>query len=362
MSQKRKPGLSQKRKSPRGRDSNIESDFFPDVSVSNPDSDELNFLPFATQLAATIASRKDPLPLIFGIYGEWGSGKTTVLNFLKGGLDKHKDVICFHFNPWLFSDQNLSMELTKHILPPVRPKWQKTTAVWGRHTRSVKGGQLSNLGGARRGPNVTRRGVFFYVDRKATQQLAGQLVISKPPSGEGRSHDKIDICVIKIQGPVLPPFEDVNKFPLSTDLLLPHAMPRAKKQYLLVGFPSSRSKPNQQKRIISSHPYSFRNLGAEECKYSTLRVDPRSHILVAFSKEQTMGSDGLPFVFPSPKGMSGSPVWLLHDAEHPGKVDLLRSPLVGIAIEENPQEEVIVATDIAFAMQCISNFEADPSQ
>jgi predicted KAP-like P-loop ATPase len=137
-------GSSKKRKSPRARRSRTKSDFFTDMSVSNPDSDELNFLPFATQLATTIALRKDPLPLIFGIYGEWGSGKTTVLNFLKDSLDRHEHVICFHFNPWLFSDQTAL----------IRVFFMTLAAELDRHLRTGKqavGNALEKLGWAREG-------------------------------------------------------------------------------------------------------------------------------------------------------------------------------------------------------------------
>lgn len=56
--------------------------------------------------------------------------------------------------------------------------------------------------------------------------------------------------------------------------------------------------------------------------------------------------------FPNPAGMSGSPVWLLHD-EHRSEVSTL-TPVVGIAIEHHKQEAVIVATDIGVALDLIA--------
>lgn len=198
--------------------------------------------------------------------------------------------------------------------------------------------------------------VFFYVDKKTTQKLAGTVLMSRLPNGERRESDRIDICVIRLQGPLLPPFEKVDKFPLQVDFLLPHAVPRDRKQYLLVGFPASRSKPNPKKKTIRSIPYSFRNMGAAESTYSTLGLDPRFHILLAFNRDQAVGSGGESLVFPSPKGMSGSPLWLLYDEYHPN--DPLTPSIVGIVIEHRTREKVIVATDISFALEAINDFEA----
>jgi predicted KAP-like P-loop ATPase len=42
--------------------------------------------------------------LVIGLYGKWGEGKTSVMNFIKTELPPETVVI--NFNPWLFSDQN----------------------------------------------------------------------------------------------------------------------------------------------------------------------------------------------------------------------------------------------------------------
>lgn len=42
------------------------------------------------------------LPVTVGIFGDWGSGKSTVMNLARGALENDKDVLCVHFNGWLF--------------------------------------------------------------------------------------------------------------------------------------------------------------------------------------------------------------------------------------------------------------------
>jgi hypothetical protein len=39
---------------------------------------------------------------VFGLYGRWGEGKTSVLNLLAGGLSASPDYIVVRFDPWLF--------------------------------------------------------------------------------------------------------------------------------------------------------------------------------------------------------------------------------------------------------------------
>ncbi len=42
------------------------------------------------------------LPVTVGVFGDWGSGKSTVMNLAREALDKDQDMLCVHFNGWLF--------------------------------------------------------------------------------------------------------------------------------------------------------------------------------------------------------------------------------------------------------------------
>jgi hypothetical protein len=71
-----------------------------DAPISDPRLDVFDREPFARRIADTIGERKDPSSLVIGIYGPWGDGKTTVLNFIRGRLKDYASIICVSFNPW----------------------------------------------------------------------------------------------------------------------------------------------------------------------------------------------------------------------------------------------------------------------
>jgi hypothetical protein len=76
-----------------------------DAPIKDSKGDIFRRWPFAQRVAQTIAGRLDPGSLVIGIYGAWGEGKTTVLNFIDEELRKHGDIVCFRFNPWRFPEE-----------------------------------------------------------------------------------------------------------------------------------------------------------------------------------------------------------------------------------------------------------------
>ena len=57
-----------------------------DAPISDPRLDVFDREPFAHRIADTIGERNDLSSIVVGIYGPWGDGKTTVLNFIRNRL------------------------------------------------------------------------------------------------------------------------------------------------------------------------------------------------------------------------------------------------------------------------------------
>lgn len=78
-----------------------------DRPETDPSRDELGYKVLSEQIAKSICKMSPPDGLVIGLYGEWGSGKSTVLNFIEHFIDKDPDLadkpIVIRFNPWWFS-------------------------------------------------------------------------------------------------------------------------------------------------------------------------------------------------------------------------------------------------------------------
>jgi predicted KAP-like P-loop ATPase len=85
---------------------NIEEIYSADSPISNPDLDEFNRREYSERIARTIAARKETKSLVVGIYGKWGEGKTTVLNFIDSELRRHNNIVTIFFNPWMFPSES----------------------------------------------------------------------------------------------------------------------------------------------------------------------------------------------------------------------------------------------------------------
>jgi predicted KAP-like P-loop ATPase len=77
-----------------------------DSSLEDPEQDQLGYSDFAENLAGTIETRIPRQDFVVGIYGPWGSGKSTILNFVEYFLEEQDEPpLIIRFNPWWFSGQ-----------------------------------------------------------------------------------------------------------------------------------------------------------------------------------------------------------------------------------------------------------------
>lgn len=81
--------------------------FSSDNSISTLAEDRFQRKPFAVRVADAIIGYNDSSSLVIAIYGEWGSGKTSVLNMIGEAIkEKQADnYSIIHFNPWRYKDE-----------------------------------------------------------------------------------------------------------------------------------------------------------------------------------------------------------------------------------------------------------------
>jgi predicted KAP-like P-loop ATPase len=83
-----------------------QADVSADRPGSDPSLDRLGYAPFAKRLAQSIAGIEQAEGHVLALYGRWGFGKTTMLNYVRHYLNEiaEKDrPIVLSFNPWWFS-------------------------------------------------------------------------------------------------------------------------------------------------------------------------------------------------------------------------------------------------------------------
>lgn len=87
---------------------NVDS-LLSDAPLSDPEHDLLGRKSFAEALAKSILTIRADQGFTYALYGPWGSGKTTALNFVLhyvNALSSPENMpIVVHFNPWWFSGQ-----------------------------------------------------------------------------------------------------------------------------------------------------------------------------------------------------------------------------------------------------------------
>lgn len=90
-------------------DNTGESEMFlsADRPVTDPSLDRLGYAPFAKRLAQSIARLPQAEGHVLALYGAWGYGKTTMLNFVRHYLndtEPSQRPLIVSYNPWWFSN------------------------------------------------------------------------------------------------------------------------------------------------------------------------------------------------------------------------------------------------------------------
>jgi predicted KAP-like P-loop ATPase len=93
--------------------------FNTDQSVSHTKDDILDRKNFIEKLSKAILKFEHSDSFVIGLYGGWGTGKTSIINMLLSELEPNKDagkLIIVKFNPWYFSGQDQILKQFLKIL------------------------------------------------------------------------------------------------------------------------------------------------------------------------------------------------------------------------------------------------------
>lgn len=79
--------------------------YYNDKPVESSIEDKFQRQNFSDRIASTIINNKSSNGVVIGLYGKWGEGKTTVLNFIRKEIETNSDFIILNFNPWRYSNE-----------------------------------------------------------------------------------------------------------------------------------------------------------------------------------------------------------------------------------------------------------------
>lgn len=124
--------------------SQFQSHYHADHPVSTNSEDRFQRYNFSKRIAQTILSSSSPDALVIGIYGSWGEGKTSVLNFIEQELKEDPNQIIVKFNPWRFSDEStLLIQFFSSLAKSIDGKLKSGTEVFGSYLKKYS--QLINF-------------------------------------------------------------------------------------------------------------------------------------------------------------------------------------------------------------------------
>jgi Predicted P-loop ATPase len=104
----------------------------PDLPITKFEDDTLNRGSFAQSLAKVLLQYSHSSSFSIGLYGEWGSGKTSLLNMVLGIVEKSdKNIVILRFNPWLCSDpKQLTNQFFKQMATAIKLKKPAAAQAW----------------------------------------------------------------------------------------------------------------------------------------------------------------------------------------------------------------------------------------
>jgi predicted KAP-like P-loop ATPase len=151
------------------------SNLAPDAALQSPSEDKLGYSDFAAHISDTISGWTLNEEFVVGIYGEWGSGKSTILNFVESELKEQDDPpIIIRFNPWWFSGQ---ADLIQKFFSQLRTglgtgeNYEETREKIASLSKTVSKVPFSKLTGVPAGPIIGAAADYISVDNENIGQL-----------------------------------------------------------------------------------------------------------------------------------------------------------------------------------------------
>lgn len=122
---------------------NIPEQYSADKPITKRQQDRFQRFNFSKRIAETIIQRNSDESIVFGLFGAWGEGKSSVINFIDGVLQKEEEIITIHLNPWRYTDEesllyNFFERIAKALDKELNNKKEKAASLVEKYGRFSK--------------------------------------------------------------------------------------------------------------------------------------------------------------------------------------------------------------------------------
>lgn len=113
--------------------------------------------------------------------------------------------------------------------------------------------------------------LYHYVERRQLARLFGHILHTAPEPG-AIAPERFDLAVVRLLQEAAPPYPSLGKSALPSRFLAASTLPRSNKEYLVTGFPKSKSRANPVTKRLLSEPSAFRVESASVDAYQSMQL------------------------------------------------------------------------------------------
>jgi len=101
-----------------GKEEVLKPIYLSDLAIEQIEEDEFKHAEIADVIKQIVL--ECPMPFTIGLFGSWGTGKTTVSNFLRKSLLSVKNIAVITFDVWKFEQRNIGTQ-PPYSKEPIQP-------------------------------------------------------------------------------------------------------------------------------------------------------------------------------------------------------------------------------------------------
>lgn len=184
---------------------------------------------------------------------------------------------------------------------------------------------------------------YFLEGQGITSNMGGRIFTSNPESGEPRNKDIFDLAVVQLASETVEALKRSGKSFMSiSDIKTGHKLSMSDTLFF-VGYPASKTEIKVSEiKTVQRRPFFFLTHPVHLRRPKNVIHTTDFHVIAKYSKSKIKNfSTHVESVGPSPRGMSGSGIWLISEVNFEVKAEL-----IGIFSEYHENRSILIGSKI----------------